>query len=286
MSINPPKTKNKLSPLIIMASLAVVLGLIAAGGIWQYLGQTQKKVKELSATRGVVVALKEIPAGTKLTGEELTIKQLPAQTVPKDYPSSVESLKGRIVRSTVQTEEIITESRLIGEGASGGLPVVIPPDKRAITIKVNEIIGVGGFLHPGDHVDILSVVSQDKELTFSKTILQNILLLAVGDSLLDPLTVADPKAKVVSQVTVALGLNDAEKLALASQYGELQLVLRPHGDKQLAQSDGVSLQDVYGDLVMKEDQANILPVSAEVVGNEPKDVIELILGSERTYYYY
>lgn len=292
MAINQPpltpRTKSKLSPLIVMASVAVLLGLIAAGGIWQYLSQTQRQVKELSATRPVVIASKEIPAGTKLTEEFLVIKQLPAQTIPKDYPNSIEAVKGRIVRTILKPDEIITETRLVGEGASGGLPIIIPSGKRAITIKVDEVIGVGGFISPGDHVDILSVVSAKEDQTFSKTILQDILVLAAGGSILDPAVVSAPEAKIVTQVTVALDLKQAEELALASEFGELKLILRPHGDSKIIASTGVDLEDLYGELVQKKDiPENMLPITqVDTKGDMPKNIIEIILGNQRSYYYY
>ena len=166
MAMNPtsftPKSKNKISSLIVMIVIAVVLGLIAAIGIWQYLSKTQEKVKELTVTRAVVVASKKIPAGTKLVDADLAIKQLPAQAVPKDYPSSIESIKGRIVKTTLEVDEVITEGRLVGQGAAGGLPVIIPAGQRAITVRVNEVVGVGGFINPGDRIDILSTMKKIK----------------------------------------------------------------------------------------------------------------------------
>src|SRR3989338_5190273 len=144
MAINPepltPKTKSKVSPLVVMASIAILLGLVAASGIWQYLTHTQETVKKLTATRPVVVASKDIPAGTKLTEEFLAVKQLPAQTIPKDYPSTLESVKGRFVKNIIKPEEIITETRLVGQCGAGGLPFVIPPGHRALTIKA-KIVG-------------------------------------------------------------------------------------------------------------------------------------------------
>lgn len=286
MAINPPpltpKTKNKINSLIIMISVASLCGLFAACGIWQYLAQQQQRVKELSVTRAVVVASKNIPAGTKLTEEFLTVKQLPAQTVPKDYPESIEGLKKRIVKTTILPEEIITESRLVGQGAAGGLPIIIPPGHRAITIKVDEVFGVGGFINPGDHVDIVAIIKRSEDQNFSRTILQDVLILAAGDKILDPNVVADPAPKVVSQVTVALSPQDAEKLALAHEMGSLHLVLRPHGEKVLVSSIGSTLGDVYGGLFAFSPDGAPMPTTGDLVRNS----IEVILGNEKTYQYY
>ena len=289
MAVNPtsftPKTKNKISSLVVMIVIAVVLGLIAAVGIWQYLQKTQQQVKELTVTRAVVVASKQIPAGKKLEDSDLAIKQLPAQAIPKDYPSSIESLKGRIIKSTIGAEEIITEGRLVGEGAAGGLPIVIPPGQRAITIRVNEVVGVGGFISPGDRVDILSILKKSEDQTFSKTILQNVLVIAVGDKIFDPGVFSDPQAKVVAQITFALLPKDTEKLALASETGQLHLVLRPHDEKELASTPGANLEDVYGYIAASpSSQAGNIPIIPSGA-NIDKSAIEIILGDQKTYYY-
>ena len=290
MAINQPpinpKTKSKINPLILMTVGATFLGLIAAFGIWQYLSQTQQKVKELTVTRAVVVAAKQIQAGAKLTEQDLAIKQVPAQTIPKDYPSSPDALKGRVIRSTLEKDEVVTESRLIAEGAAGGLPMVIPQGHRAITIQVNEVIGVGGFVNPGDHVDILSVFNKKEEQLFSKTILQNVLILAVGDKVLDPNLVSDPQPKIVSQVTIALTPEDSEKIALASQSGELQLVLRPHGDEYFYETEGAGVEDVYGYLPGPPSGDQNLAALAASSSKTPQNFIEVILGDQKTVFYY
>ena len=272
-----------------MASIAVLLGLIAASGIWQYLTSTQETVKRLTVTRAVVVASKEVPAGTKLSEEHLTLKQLPAQTVPKDYPGSIESVKGRVARNTIKPEEIINETRLVGGSGAGGLPFVIPPGCRALTIKVNEVTGVGGFVKPGDRVDLVSVVAKNEKQTFSKTILQNVLVLAAGDEILDKNSVSESKAKVVNQVTLALTPLESEKLALAGEIGQLHLALRPTGEEKSIAADGVRLDDVYGDLAYVPDQD--LNQSASIAADtddkhKPKNSIEIILGDQRSYFYY
>ncbi|MBI3591637.1 MAG: Flp pilus assembly protein CpaB [Candidatus Melainabacteria bacterium] len=292
MAINPtpltPKTKNKMNPLIVMTVLAVFLGMVAALGIWQYLNKAQQQVKELSVTRAVVVANKQISAGAKLSEQDLAIKQLPVHAVPKDYPSSIKLINGRIVKSTIQADEIITEAKLVGKGSAGGMPVVIPPGYRAITVKVNEVVGVGGFINPGDHIDILATVKQDNE-NYSKTILQNVLILAVGDKILDPNLIPDPLPKVVSQVTVALGPVDSEKLALAQETGQLHLVLRPYGESKVLSTNGIGLEDVYGSIIQKQIPMNSMqPPSLVAAGSSSviKNSIEVILGDERTYFYY
>lgn len=297
MAVNPPqfvsnKPKTNMTSILVMAIAAVILGLIASAGIWQYLSKTQEKVKKLSATRAVVVAAKDIPAGTKIAATDLLTKQLPVQAVPKNYPSSVESIKGHIAKNTIQAEEIITESRLAEENTAKGLQVVIPPGQRAITVKVTEITGVGGFINPGDNVDILATFKRSDGESFSKTILQNVLVIAVGEKILDPNTVSSPEPKIVSQITFALNPTDSEKLTLASETGQLHLILRPYGEKESLKTIGANLADVYGEQAhVPKEKPEIIkveptPTPTPAVSQTEKNSIEVILGSQRINYYY
>lgn len=285
MAINPtpfsPKTsKKKVNPLYIMLTIALFLGLTAAFGIWQYLNKTQKQVKEFTKTKAIVVAAKEIMSGEKITTEDLTLKEVPIQTIPEGSLENPTPIVGRIAKGTIGLNEILNETKLLAEGSAAGLPGIIPPGQRAITIKVNDVIGVGGFIKPGDRVDIISIKRGDE--TISKIILQNVLVIAVGEALYDPNMVAAPTANVVPQITVALDTTNSEKLALASSSSQLHLVLRPHGESTIAYSKGVNLEEIYSDFEeeVEETEEEIIDVI------EPKDSIDIILGGKRTTYFY
>ena len=281
-----PKMKSKRGPLILMLGVALFLGFVAAIGIWQYLNKAQQQVKELTITRAVVVAAKKIPAGTKIVEADLAIKQLPAKAIPKDYPSSIESIVGMIAKTSLEIDEIVTEGRLVGEGAGGGLAVVIPQGFRAVTVRVNEVSGVGGFLNPGDRVDLISVLKRNEDETVSKTILQNVLVLAVGDKIVDPSSVSEPQQKIVSQVTFALSPSDSEKVALASEVGQMHLVLRPFTEMSLATTQGASLTDVYGYIPSANTANQLENISSLPVAQGNMDAVEIILGDQRTYLFY
>ena len=284
----------RINPTFVMILVALILGTSASVGIWKYLSSTQEEVKKLAAMKPVIVALSEIKAGTKITKDKLGIKQVPVQTFIEGASDSPEPFLGRFAKSTFQKDEIITESRLVKKGASGGLSIIIPEGMRAITIKVNDVIGVGGFVNPGDHVDVLSVyknkekVNQDGSTSegeaYSKTILQNVLVLATGDKLYDPNNLSESGAMIVEQVTLALLPKDAERLTLAFSKSLLHLSLRPYGEQKIAETYGVTPDDVYEFYNIPDDQNVGKSLSANA--RAYKNSIELILGDAKSYFNY
>ena len=285
---------SRINPLFVMIAVALLLGISASVGIWKYLNNTQEEVKKLSAMKSVIVAIKEIKAGAKITKENLGIKEIPAQAIIEGSSDSAEAFLGRFAKSTIQKEEILTESRLVKKGSAGGLSIVIPENMRAITIKVNDVVGVGGFINPGDHVDVISVyknrevANKDGSLSegeaYSKIILQNVLVLATADKIYDPSNLSESVAMIVEQVTLALPPTDAEKLTLAFAKSLLHLTLRPYGESKIAKTYGVTPEEVYEFSNVPDEQnvAQTFPVSARAY----KDSVEVILGNERSYFNY
>ncbi len=273
-----------------MIVVAIILGFSAAFGVYRYLSQTQEQVKKLTEKRSVVIARRPLSAGTKIKRTDLTIKKLPIQSVPAEYPSKPDKLLGRVVKSTVNKGELINEVKLVATGAATGLSVLIPEGKRAVTIKVNPISGVAGFITPGDHVDVLSVYRNETgdtqtAQTYSKTLFQNILVLAVGDKLYDPNALSDPTAMVTEQITVALDPRDAERIALASFKSQLHLSLRPFGDVRLHEFEATSLEDIF-DYVASSNTQNVINSPPSPSTKTFANSLELILGNTRSYYNY
>ncbi len=310
MSTNPPplkpRTKPKgISPLL-MVAVALLLALSAALSIWNYLRQTEEEVKKLTATRSVVVAARDIAAGTKLKPEDLTIQEFPYRTVPQDYPDKTDLVVGRIIKYPVLTNEVIAPEKLVKVGAAGGLAGLIPKGQRAITIMVDEITGVGGFISPGDTVDVLTEYQKvppggTETKQYSRTILQNVFVLAAGDKLYDPSVVAEPITKVVNQITFALTPEDSERLSLAARQGTIRLVLRPHGEFDINENLGVGSDELFKTILSTEptevNKAGPEPVVISEIPEIPEDVptisrnldrngIDIILGSYRTFINY
>lgn len=218
--------------LIIALLAAVAFGLIAAVSVSRYLANSQLYTKNLN---NVVVAKVEIPIGSRIIAEQLSVAQFPRNVTPEGaYPVIDEKLVGRVVVTRLSPREPVTENRLAPVGAAGGLSSVIPDGYRAMTVKVNDVVGVSGFIMPGTLVDIVVVISPPKESSqgemISKIVLQNIKVLASGQNIDKPKDDREVE-RSVKAVTLQVTPEQAEKLALASSEGKLQLVMRNSVDQ-------------------------------------------------------
>ena len=218
--------------LIIALGAAVVFGLIAAVSVSRYLASAQAYTRNLS---NVVVANVEIPVGTRIIKEHLAVAQFPKNVAPEGTFAAIDDkLIGRVVTTRILTREPITESRLAPVGAAGGLSSVIPEGFRAMTVKVDDVVGVSGFIMPGTLVDIVVVTQPPKtsgnEEMVSKIVLQNIKVLASGQNIDKPKDDREVE-RAVKAVTLQVTPEQAEKLALASSEGKLQLVMRNSVDQ-------------------------------------------------------
>jgi pilus assembly protein CpaB len=217
--------------LIIALLAAVAFGLIAAISVSRYLSSAQAYTRNLS---NVVVAKVDIPLGTRIIPEQLTLAQFPRGIAPEGAFQVIDDkLLGRVAVVRIAAREPITESRLAAIGAAGGLSSVIPDGFRAMTVKVDDVVGVSGFIMPGTLVDIVVVIDPPENSTqkdkVSKIVLQNIKVLASGQNIDKPKN--EKEAERVKAVTLQVSPEQAEKLALASSEGTLQLVMRNSVDQ-------------------------------------------------------
>ena len=218
--------------LLIALLAAVAFGLIAAVSVSRYLASAQAYTRNLS---NVVVAKVEIPVGSRITKELLTVAQFPRNVTPEGAIGAIDDkVVGRVVVSRISPREPVTESRLAPIGAAGGLSSVIPEGFRAMTVKVDDVVGVSGFIMPGTLVDVVVVTSPPKKSgdaeMISKIVLQNIKVLASGQNIDKPKNDRDVE-RAVKAVTLQVTPEQAEKLALASSEGKLQLVMRNSVDQ-------------------------------------------------------
>ena len=190
----------------------------------------------------VAVATIDISAGARLTPELVHMVDWPANALPPGAIISATGLDTRVTRTTILRGEPLMESKLAPPGTTGGLSSVVAEGKRAMTVRVNDVVGVAGFALPGNFVDILVNTENEaktptaKEQAISKIVLERILVLAVAqESNRD-----DTKPKVVNAVTLELTPDQVEKLDLARSVGTLSLVLRNQLDPLKANTDGAT----------------------------------------------
>src|SRR4029079_6779813 len=226
--------------LIIAILAAITFGLIAAVSVKQYLLSAQT----FNRTNNVVVAKVEIPLGSRILAEQLAVAQFPADVTPVGAIGKIdENLIGRVVVTAISPKDPLTEAKLAPVGAAGGLSSVIPEGYRAMTVKVDDVVGVSGFILPGTLVDIVVVISPPKGSgnaeMISKIVLQNIKVLASGQNIDKPKNDREVE-RSVRAVTLQVTPQQAEKLALASSEGKLQLVMRNSVDQADEQTSGAN----------------------------------------------
>jgi pilus assembly protein CpaB len=221
--------------LFVLAS-AVVFGLVAAFSVSRYLSDAQANTRNMN---NVVVAKVDIPLGTKIEAEQLSTVQFPSNAIPEGTFDSTSKLVGRVSVVNVAAREPVTDFKLAPEGSAGGLSAVIPEGYRAMTVKVDDVIGVAGFLQPGTMVDVLTVIEPNGNSSgnpVSKIVLQNVKVLASGQNLDKPKD--QRESDTVKAVTLQVTPEQAEKLALASSEGKLRLMLRNMVDQDDEQTPG------------------------------------------------
>jgi len=233
---------------LIMLAVAVVLGGLAAFLVYSTMQQkVEERVKGVAVqTRPVVVASVDLEVGRRLDATALKTVDWPAASVPKgafDDPKKVLGDKEPpVVIKQMQAGEPILPFKISPPGARGGLTARIPPNQRAVTISVNEVKGVAGFVLPGDRVDILLTTQAGRGGgdTATRTLLENILVLGVDQVSSEK----EDKPKVVNAVTVLVTPEQGEKLTLAQSVGSLTLLLRNETDAALASPGPVTLKDL------------------------------------------
>jgi pilus assembly protein CpaB len=188
----------------------------------------------------VVVMASAIEGGMPLMANHVRTLNWPDRIAPPGAFEATDKVIGRVVRQAMVPGEPVLESRLSPVDVKGGLSATLAPGKRAITVRVNDVIGVAGFALPGSWVDVLVSARDTRNEPFSKIVLERVRVLAVAQE-----TASDPaKPKVVSAVTLELTPEESERLDLARSVGSLSLALRNELDRDLPVSSGTRLEDL------------------------------------------
>jgi pilus assembly protein CpaB len=227
--------------------LAVVFGLAAATAVQHWLErQRPETVRTENNTRQIVLAKVNIPIGTALVENQIGLVRWPAAYLPDGVFFNTEHVMGRVLRRPVATGEPLLESLLLPEGSEAGLISLISEKKRAVSVKVDPVVGVAGFVKPGARVDVMVTVrriDQKEPLPYSKVILQDVPVLAVDQKMEE---VKDGKPELVSVVTLEVDPTQAERLIYAAHEGRLQLALRNPSDHEVVKTRSVGVVDLLG----------------------------------------
>lgn len=258
--------KNKRA--FVMLAVAILFGIAAVALAWTWL-QGQAKAN----SNRVVVATADVGRGQRLSLDVLKLAERPAKDMPKDTFADTTMLAERVLKVNVVPGEIITEAKLAPFGTLGGMSALISEGKRAITVRVNDVIGVAGFALPGNYVDVIVHTERDPAdgeqaqrgmLSVSKIVLERILVLAVAQEV----SRDETKPKVVNAVTLEVTPEQAENLDLARGVGTLSLALRNQVDATLPKTAGatkLTLLDELAQLSAKQKPAPaVVKVAARV----------------------
>lgn len=226
--------------LILALAGAVICGLIGVMLITRYLSSMQAVARNVG---NVVVAKTEIPLGAKITAEQLGFAEIPNSSAPEGAFKKIEEVVGRVAITAIGLRETITSLKLAPAGTGAGLSAVIPGGYRAMTVKVDDVVGVSGFIMPGSFVDVVAIITPLSPVgaangPISKIVLQNIKVLASGAKIDSPENQRQPSE--VKAVTLQVTPEQAEKLVLAANEGKLQLVMRNYSDQEDTQTKGAN----------------------------------------------
>ena len=224
--------------------------LVALGGSyflynWLNKQRAPEKMVAVKETRAVpvVVTLVDLPWGTKLAAEALATRPYFEESLPGGHYSDPTQLVGRILVTPLAAGEPVLESRLAPTTlAQGGLPAVLKPGTRAIAVQGNKIQGLAGLIRPGNRVDVLLTIKKpDTDQEFTKTVLDNMLVLATGTQLVQS---SDGTPSPVDVYTLEVTPDQGERLTLAANEGRLQFALRGAVDDAVVLTSGVTVPEV------------------------------------------
>src|ERR1017187_3236244 len=229
------------SRLLMIGGLALAVGLLVAFTVYNRLRTFAGSANNAGGVP-VVVAADDIQVGAKVQAQDVLVVTIPAAAVPPGAFSATSKVLGRGAVMPVSKGEFILPSKLAALNAGAGLPSMIPPGMRAVSVRVNDVVSVAGFVQPGTRVDVLATGSEGNERQ-TTTVLENVAVIAVGRSLLDRIVTGETQNAPV--ITLLVSPDDAQKLTLASQEGRIQLALRNPLDTKKGASGATRESSLY-----------------------------------------
>ena len=239
-------------------------------------------------TQAVVVAAADLQLGSELKKEDVTVIQFPQGKTPEGTFANPQEVIGRGLIVPIVKNEPILKAKLASKEAGAGLPPVIPEGMRAVSVRVNEVVGVAGYVLPGNRVDVVATASPTDQHsdTTSKVVLSNVQVLTAGTRIEQGQDQSKPVQ--VTVVTLLVYPDQAERLALASTEGKIQLALRNPLDQGAPPTPGVKTAGLMGTAQGKPTQMasasrprSAQPVTNTVPAAPPLPTVEIIRGDKR-----
>jgi len=231
---------------LVLLFLALASGVAAAWLSLSYLRRETTPLLNPTASAGkAIVAAKDLPVGATITEQDIRVVDWPGNAVPAGLLATPQDAIGRGLMAPVRLNEPLLDSKLAPKGAGGGMNVIIAQGKRALSLRVDDVVGVAGFIQPNSRVDVLLTLSSGGATgePTTKAILQNVEALAIGQT---TQTNAQGQAQVVPVVTVLVTPEQAETLALASSQGRIQMAMRNQLDTLPIKTNGTRVSALLG----------------------------------------
>jgi pilus assembly protein CpaB len=266
--------------LLMIGGLALAIGLLVAFAVYNKLRTVAGSNNNDSGAQ-VVVAANDIQVGLKLEAKDIRVVTIPQSAVPPGAFSTATKVVGRGAILPISKGEFILPSKLAALNAGAGLPSLIPQGMRAVSVRVNDVVSVAGFVQPGSRVDVMATGNQGSNERQTTTVLENVAVIAVGKSLDRN---APPDAQTAPVITLLVSPDDAQKLALVSQEGRIQLSLRNPLDTKQGGIGATRTSSLYlGDKPQSEPKAKIrkVVVKAPAPPTPSPYMIETIRGNKR-----
>lgn len=277
------KLGDKQKPLFLFG-IATVIALVIAVMTYGWVKQMAQSQTQARETQPVVVAAADLTWGTSLTGDMVKVVPYLKESLPAGYFSDVSGVSGRTIIYPVKAGEPVFESKLAPTTvSSGGVAALVTPKKRAMAVKVDKVVGVSGFVHPGNRVDVLVTLSKNERAQnpMTKIVLENILVLATGTEL--EKAGKQEKPQQVDVITLEVTPEEGEKLALAATEGKLQLALRNFTDTDNAQTRGTTIPGLLAAQSASQPAQKSASKAVRVQRTpSPSVTVELIRGSKVT----
>jgi pilus assembly protein CpaB len=235
---------NRNTRTLIVVGVAIVMASLASFGVFMAVRSIPERRVEI-AERHTVVAARAMPVGAMVTKDDLKVVPWPAANPVQGSFTSIDQAVNRGLIGPVAENEPVTESKLAKVGTGAGLPPTITEGMRAISVRVNEVIGVAGFVLPGTRVDVLVSIKQGED-TLARVVVSNVQVLTAGTRFDQEQALQDGKAIPTSVVTLLVTPDDAEKIALAGDEGRIMLTLRNPLDKAPTETTGARRGSLFG----------------------------------------